>query len=479
MPLWFVFTGRLAAVAAILAVGAALLLAGFAAREQHSEAVAVLHLAERQIGLQTISFSAEARAARFAPDLQALSVAPPPGMCLTYTPAIEAAAGAADVGGPRTCTGSETGRAAPRWFAAVFSLFDDPGMPIGVDLTTRDRTLGRLSLAAEPGAAVARAWGRIEGLIVLSVLAVLVTAAVALPILRAALRPVDVITAALADIPSGAAARRLPAFDTREFRRIGEAVNRMTDRLLEGEAERAALTRRLFEVQEQERAAVARDLHDEVAQALTAIRALAHAAGAVPDDAQAVGAAAGAIERTAADLTATLREALRRLRPPDLDHLGLAASIAGLAESWNRTLGPGTHVVARSDGTIDPADPTVAVNLYRIAQEALTNAARHAGANNIVVTLGRAAQGGGGTAALRLVVADDGAGLRDRAGAPAGRDTGSTGVGMLGIRERVRALGGRLSVETGRSGTVVTVEIPAAIPAEIPVGAPAAEFAAA
>lgn len=471
MPLWFVFTGRLAAVAAILAVGVALLLAGFAARELHAEAVTVLHLAERQIGLQTISFSAGARAAPFAPDLQALSVAPPPGMCLVYTPAAEAGSGPTEAGRSRTCTGSETGRAAPGWFAAVFSLFDDPGLPIGIDLTSRGRTLGRLSLGAEPGAAVARAWGRIEGLIALAILAVLVTAAVALPILRAALRPVDVITTALADIPSGAPARRLPVFGTREFRRIGEAVNRMTDRLRESEAERAVLTRRLFEVQEQERAAIARDLHDEVAQALTAIRALAHAAGAAPEDAQAVGAAAGAIERTAAELTATLREALRRLRPPDLDQLGLGASIAGLAESWNRTLGSATHVAARHEGAIDPVDPTVAVNLYRIAQEALTNAARHAGAKNIVVTLGRAARGDEGPAALRLVVADDGAGVADRDGAPVGRDAASAGAGMLGIRERVRALGGRLSVEAGRPGTIVTVEIP--------VGAPAAEFVAA
>jgi PAS domain S-box-containing protein len=214
-------------------------------------------------------------------------------------------------------------------------------------------------------------------------------------------------------------------------------------------AELRALARRLSEIREEERRTIARELHDQVGQALTALKLdLASVRGQM-----AAGAAAeGATRLSAMDdlLDATL-ETTRRLsamlRPSVLDDLGLPAAIRWQAAEFTQRTGVPCETRVPDEAALSPS---VALALFRILQEALTNVARHAAARHVVVELLRE-QG-----AAALVISDDGRGI------PAIETVGRKSLGLMGMRERASALGGAIEISgaPGR-GTTVRARIPA------------------
>jgi signal transduction histidine kinase len=154
----------------------------------------------------------------------------------------------------------------------------------------------------------------------------------------------------------------------------------------------------------------------------------------------------------------TLRGALFRLRPPDVEELGLAASLDGLVAGWNGRSRGQPRFELKITGDVEALPAVVGDNLYRIAQEAITNAAKHAEASHVMLRLAmREAVDGDGEGverAIELMVEDDG-----RASERAVR----SGMGLLGMRERVASLGGRLSFEARpNAGAVLRVVIPVA-----------------
>src|SRR5437588_864584 len=208
-----------------------------------------------------------------------------------------------------------------------------------------------------------------------------------------------------------------------------------------------ALTRRLVEVQEAERRRIARELHDRVGQNLSALNinldlALGAATGASPlrrrieDSVSLVDATLQAIENVMAEL-----------RPPLLDEYGLGAALSWYGDEFSRRTG---IAVALRDGKDAAADlrPEAAVALFRIAQEALNNVAKHAGAKHVHVELACEAE------EVVLRVADDGAGF-DPAAAARGKRWG-----MKTMRERAEAAGGRLEVDGALGeGTIVRASV--------------------
>jgi signal transduction histidine kinase len=156
----------------------------------------------------------------------------------------------------------------------------------------------------------------------------------------------------------------------------------------------------------------------------------------------------------------TLRGTLFRLRPPDVAELGLAASLEGLVAGWNGRSAGRTRFEIRFRGALGSLPAELCASLYRIAQEAITNAAKHAEARRVILDLAMhevlPSPGASGKLEVELTVEDDGKpGVRD----PAMR----SGMGLLGMRERVASLGGRLSFEAGRdTGSVLSVVIPVA-----------------
>ncbi|MDE2160179.1 MAG: hypothetical protein KGJ30_14785, partial [Burkholderiales bacterium] len=146
------------------------------------------------------------------------------------------------------------------------------------------------------------------------------------------------------------------------------------------------LARQLIAVQEDERRALARELHDDLGQACSAIRVetttIRHgvaAPGIAPDAARAIGAAAARADAEAQRLYERVRDLLRRLRPPDLEALGLRGALQELCEAWEAR--SGVACILHHEGEVDGLGDEVEIAVYRVAQEALSNVMRHAGAS--------------------------------------------------------------------------------------------------
>jgi signal transduction histidine kinase len=199
----------------------------------------------------------------------------------------------------------------------------------------------------------------------------------------------------------------------------------------------------------QERARLARDLHDAVTQKLFSIRAHAKAAavlaGRDPVDAARVQAEIEVVGELGAEAHAELRAVIDGLAPPDLVAAGLASSMRGYAMLAGRAQGvPVTFAAAE----LPALSPSVQAALYRVGQEALNNALRHAGATGIRVALSRTPR------RVVLEVADDGRGFRP--------ELPSAGLGLASMRERAATAGGLLTIRSRRSGTLVRMTVPVA-----------------
>jgi signal transduction histidine kinase len=319
-------------------------------------------------------------------------------------------------------------------------------------LSARQADAGSIFATADPEAAVRQAWVRVSTIADFAAamaLAIFVFAALAI---AHTLAPTAAIVGGLRRLALGDYRRRLPPFRAREFALIGRAVNDLADRLGRVTAERIALTRRLIEVRDDERKQMARELHDEFGQCLTATVALAGAieAGARgrPDLAEDARAIVGVARR----MMTSLRGALAQLRNPIAEELGLEASLVQLVAGWNALDGPRAAVRLDVGADLAGVPDDIASNVYRIAQECLTNAIRHGAPSEVRLCVGRIAERAG---AIALTVEDDGGGDAARVVAAAGR-------GITGMRERVEAFGGDFTICRAARGVRVAATIPLA-----------------
>ena len=200
----------------------------------------------------------------------------------------------------------------------------------------------------------------------------------------------------------------------------------------------------LVTAREEERRRLRRDLHDGVGAALAGLRLQLDAAHELTTDGR-PRRILDAARRAATEAVDDVRRITEDLRPPALDELGLADGLRALGD---RSRTPSLAVRVDVPPALPPLPAAVEVACYRITAEALTNAARHAGARTVVVRLEVDAD------AVRLEVADDGHGVR--AGAP----TSGSGLGLASMRQRAEELGGRCTVDSSPSGTRVQVEVP-------------------
>lgn len=206
------------------------------------------------------------------------------------------------------------------------------------------------------------------------------------------------------------------------------------------------LARQLINLQESERRALARELHDELGQRCNAIRVEAAYIQRAQDPLQ-IAAAAARTAATAESLYQNVRSLLRRLRPAELDELGLVAAVQALCEAWEER--SGVACVFHHDGALDGLGEALDTALYRVAQEALSNVIRHARASRVRIGLQRTAPD-----RLLLRVDDDGCGFSPQ------RDT--RGLGLLGAGERAAALGGELQIDSAPgAGTRLRLSLPA------------------
>lgn len=282
--------------------------------------------------------------------------------------------------------------------------------------------------------------------LVIVVLAVIVAALAArLLVLRRRQEPLERLIEEMEKVDLNRPGAALPASidgvaETEEVERIELAFMRMMRRL---EAERRRAGSAALQAQEQERARVARDLHDEVNQSLTGLLLRLEAAReAAPPELE------GELEETKALANQAMTELLslaRQLRPTALDDLGLAAAIAGQVE---RLRGGELKAEFSAEDDFSDLGGDAQLVVYRVAQEALSNAARHSGASRVDVSLRRRAAGG-----VELEAADDGRGFAF--------DEAERGLGIAGMRERALLVGGKLTIESRPGhGTTVRLVVP-------------------
>jgi glucose-6-phosphate-specific signal transduction histidine kinase len=225
----------------------------------------------------------------------------------------------------------------------------------------------------------------------------------------------------------------LPSFALHEWQRIGAAINQLAASRQQLLDERQALIVKLLSLQEDERRMLVRELHDEWGQCLAAINAVASgirqtAAGQCPQLVD----EADHISRITGHMLQSLRGLLGQLRPAEWDELGLQASLGSLVAGWNARCGS-TRFRLAIVGACEPLAEAQAIALFRIAQEALTNIAKHARASEVEVALHIAAN------SVTLKIVDDGV-------AQNLPFAGNFGIGLLGIRERVTAWAGELKL---------------------------------
>ncbi|MFD9814961.1 HAMP domain-containing sensor histidine kinase [Streptomyces sp. NPDC059080] len=276
-----------------------------------------------------------------------------------------------------------------------------------------------------------------EAVVLVGGLVVMLVANAAL--LRIGLAPLDRLTQRMVTVDLLRPGHRLPVDGRGDVAVLLRTFNEMLDRL---ESERAASSARALSAQESERRRIARELHDEVGQSMTAVLLeLKRAADRAPEHLR--GELQHAQETTRQSLD-EVRRIARRLRPGVLDDLGLTSALTALATDY--ATHTGLTVRCRCDG---PPDLGAAAELvvYRVAQEALTNTARHADARTVDLTLRRA------PGAVVLEVRDDGRGM--------GR--AREGAGIRGMRERALFIEAGLDIGPGPTGGLsvrLTVPLP-------------------
>jgi protein-histidine pros-kinase len=265
---------------------------------------------------------------------------------------------------------------------------------------------------------------------------------------RRALQPSEQILETLERMEAGDLTARMPRPRLVELRRIGAGFDHLVERLQKSMAEHRRLSQRLLAVREEERRHLARELHDEFGQCLASVGAEA----AFISERAGMGCpqllpAAQAIRSVTAHMMEALQGILTQLRPVGLDAFGLSASIEQLINGWRRR-NPNCTFALTLEGDLDHLPEDLTISLYRITQESLTNALRHASPSAISVTLVR------GPTQCSLRVDDDG---QEREPGTVG-----SGLGVLGMRERVTALGGHFSmVALPARGMRVSAEFPA------------------
>lgn len=444
MNLQFHLLSRIVAVALVCLLAASAYVLYRSDRQTRQITHAAAESLGKQLELQLLRIDAGFGQPRQFPDFSLWKqTAGIPGICIRFE-----YPGKADV--RALCHGEKLAR--PRWpqgFEKFYRRIFDPGFETVRPITYHNRVYGALTVTSSAEREMAQAWDNIRNLLGLSAMTVLAVCALVYLSINRALRPAGVIVAGLKTLGKGNLAYRLPPFELHEWEQTAAAINQLAagqQRLLE---ERQKLAVKLINFQEEERRYLARELHDEFGQCLSAINAVAASiAHTAEQQCPALVEESERIARISRHMMATVRGLLTRLRPAELDELGLAAGLNSLVAGWNTHSAGKTRYHLNFVGDCGALPEPQAIALFRIAQECLTNIAKHSAAANADVTLAITKD------QVTLTVRDDG--VADRLPFADG-----SGIGLPGMRERITALQGRLTLSIAKPhGLIVEVELP-------------------
>lgn len=337
----------------------------------------------------------------------------------------------------------------PGWFVKLVSP--------KVETVQRRIRYGTLVVTSSAAGSIREAWSGFSQLMWVGLAFFLLLNVLVYLLLSHSLKPINKILDAINRVEHGDLSTRLPALALPEFDRIGHSLNRMAESLTaERELEEnRQLTHLIQKHIEDERRSLARELHDELGQYVTAIKTFAVG---ISNKAKAnsVGAGMADIESSAQIIVSAanqiydgMHSIVRQLRPGALDNLGLAETLNDIVSSY-QAQHPELNVQLHLAGNLEGLGETISINLYRIVQESLNNALKYAQATMIDIRLTKTDEG-----ELQLSIKDNGIGMDIEA------VDQTNHFGLLGMRERVQALHGSFKMESApNKGTAIYVYIP-------------------
>lgn len=295
-----------------------------------------------------------------------------------------------------------------------------------------------IMVSADPSDEIEEAWTEVKSLLILLFVFISLANLLVYFVIGRYLAPLATITEALTDIEKGNYQQELSRFDLPELNNLSQCFNHMTGVLRKSREENRQLTQRSLKIQEDERRHLAQELHDELGQTITAIKAVAvainndrqHEPEQIRDNVH-------TIVRYSDHMYAVARNMMHRLRPSVLDEFGLVKALQNMIDDWNSRQ---DDVFCHFEFTEGPKtlDETVKISLYRIIQESLTNVLKHASATDITIKLQYLKSDD--QTLIQLDISDDGVGIDLEHLKP--------GLGLLGMRERVEMLNGQFQLNT-------------------------------
>ena len=344
-------------------------------------------------------------------------------------------------------------RSPPAWFVA---LVHPEKTSVSVPISIHGKP-GSLVITSHPDDEMAEIWdGIVTQLEVGSAIAIALFLITMLVVGRA-LAPLQALSQAMTKIEAGFYDARVEPGGAPELAAICTKLNHLAATLGDAVEDKRQLAERAVSLQDMERKEIARELHDEFGPYLFALRAHAGALMRLSDfhepDANALRKHGAAILEQVNALQQFNRRILEKLRPVGLAELGLREALGALLRLWGESH-PDVTIDTSLSHSLDDAGETADLTIYRIVQEALTNVFRHAGATSVNVTIEPAEQPTGmhgSRGCARVRISDNGRGIRP---------DHKLGLGLTGMRERILALGGTLSIASDDRGVTVEAIVP-------------------
>jgi two-component system sensor histidine kinase UhpB len=359
-----------------------------------------------------------------------------------------------DTGAPADIhEGEDDAQSVPGWFV---TLVHPRTTSVSVPISIHGKSTA-LVITSIPNDEIAEIWDGVLTQLAVGSAVALALFLITMVVVGRALAPLEALSQAMSGIESGSYSVHIEPGGAPELAAICTKMNHLAETLGEAIEEKRRLAERAVSLQDLEREEIARELHDEFGPYLFTLRvhagALMRLAKAVVPDADGVRKHGGAILDQINDLQQFTRRILERLRPVGLAELGLREALGALLRSWNES-NPEVEIETTISRSLGDTGETADLTIYRVVQEALTNVFRHARATTVNVSIEPAERPAGikGNRDYALVrVRDNGCGLKPGE---------KFGFGLTGMRERILALGGTLTVASGEGGVTIEAMVP-------------------
>ncbi len=341
----------------------------------------------------------------------------------------------------------------PNWFGSLYQQFFAPNFEVKKNIYFNALAYGSILVSLNPHIQTARAWNNLQAVIGVLFASILAVCLLAYFTINRMLQPAQLIVTGLEKMRNGQLDTRLPAFAIKEWKQTSDAINQLAKSQEDIIVNNKQLALKLLNIQQEEHRYIARELHDEFGQCLAGINAITTSIYQTAKiDHSELATEVKTISPITHHMMDVLRNLLTRLRPVDVDDFGLNTSLQKLINTWNNQSKGKTNYQLSLSGETNTLPEPLPVNIYRIVQECLTNIAKHANASNAIVKLNNQNKQD-----IQLEITDDGH-------AKTSDFDKAIGVGLLGIKERVSALGGTLTLTPNNTGGLtVAITIPKAL----------------